>query len=464
MLTLAVLALAACGRQSGEVLEMPKKQAYHEALNTGLEALGANDYAKAEAAFGRQRELFPKDPTAPYNLACTYARQGDKARALEALEQSVALGWDDWEYIGQDTDLASLRGEPRFFKAVETVKARVEAFEKEWDPVLRADRQAGRAFKTVGDLIAHYTKMEKDLERATVGRSAFEQKERRYRLVNEKMGSLKMLDWRSDPQAFAEVLRIHRAFGGEAGREEGARLYEEFIAQYKDSAYAAEARYEHGAALARIEETRARGVAILEEVAAEFPRSVWGGRAMMTLAQEARTSGDLEKAYPYAKAVLERFANDREIGWQVGELRYVLYSRDGLPEPGVPDWDGKPVTLDEYKGKVLLLDFWATWCQPCVAEIPTVKAAHDKFHSKGLEVVSVSLDYKMDLDKLKKFCKEKGMHWRHIYENKEWKDTIAEKYYIHAIPTMILVDRAGKVHAGQRGEALLQQVEALIAE
>jgi|GEM_PF-3467327 thiol-disulfide isomerase/thioredoxin len=460
---LALLALGACARKTAQAPPVPREQAYYEAMNEGIEALGAEDFAKAEAAFNKQAELFPKDPTAPYNLACAHARAGRSDQAMEALERSVALGWDDWEHMGLDTDLESLRGDPRFQKAVEAVKARGEAFDREWDPILRADLQTGRDFKTIKALLSHYAGEEKKMEQALFGLSSFGQKERRYRLANEKMGSLMKLDWKADAQAFAEVLRLHREFGREADREEGVRIYEEFLARYPEGDLAAEARYEHAAALANVEATCAEGLAGLDAVAEAFPQSPWGGRAMLTLAREAQKSGDLERAYPYAKTVLEKFSGDREIGWQAGELRTILFAKDGLPEPAVSDWDGKPVTLAEYEGKVLMLDFWATWCKPCVEEIPQVRAAYDRFHDQGLEIVSVSLDHKMKPAKLRKYCKEKGMDWRHIYEDKPWDATIAAKYHVRAIPTMILMDRSGGVHAGERGEALLAQVGALVA-
>ena len=462
LMILAIVLLISCARKSAEAPTMSKEQAYFKSMSNGMEALTKGDFIKAEAAFNKQQELCPKDPTPTYNLACTFARKGEKIKALDALERSVALGWDDWDHIGKDTDLTSLHAEPRFIKAVESAKTRAEAFDKEWNRILRADRQTGRPFNTVNDLNKYYKMAENTMKRETFGLSAFEQRERQYLLANEKMGSLKKLDWKSDPQAFAEVLRLYREFGKKADQEEHEKLYEEFIAKYKEGDLAAEVRYDHAAALANNEGTRTAGLRDLEGVATTFPKSSRGGRAMMTLAQELYKNGDLDKAYPYAKTVLEKFSSDREFGWETGKLRYILFAKEGLPEVGASDWDGKPVKLQEYKGKVLMLDFWATWCKPCVAEIPNVKAAYDKFHAKGLEIVSVSLDHDMKLKKLKKFCAEHGMVWRHIYENKSWGQTIANKYHIGLIPTMILVDRTGKVHDGLRGEDLLTQIETLV--
>ena len=90
LMILAVVILAACARKSAEAPTIYKEQAYFKAMSSGIEALTKGNFVKAEAAFKKQQELCPKDPTAAYNLACTFARKGDKINALDALERSVA--------------------------------------------------------------------------------------------------------------------------------------------------------------------------------------------------------------------------------------------------------------------------------------------------------------------------------------------------------------------------------------
>jgi peroxiredoxin len=103
--------------------------------------------------------------------------------------------------------------------------------------------------------------------------------------------------------------------------------------------------------------------------------------------------------------------------------------------------DGKPINFPEsYKGKVVLLDFWATWCGPCRAEMPNVVAAYEKYHDKGLEVLGISLDRANDREKLAKFTRDNKMPWPQICDGKFWKAELAEKYGIESIPRPILVD------------------------
>ncbi len=129
--------------------------------------------------------------------------------------------------------------------------------------------------------------------------------------------------------------------------------------------------------------------------------------------------------------------------------------------------DGKTVKFpDDYKGRVVLLDFWATWCGPCVAEIPNVLEAYGKFHDKGFEVLGVSLDKEGDGDKLAAFVKKRNMPWAQAFDGKGWQAGPAGLYGIRAIPHMILVDGdTGLVIANKdiRGEALAPAIEKGLA-
>ncbi len=128
------------------------------------------------------------------------------------------------------------------------------------------------------------------------------------------------------------------------------------------------------------------------------------------------------------------------------------------PKPiGADDTAGKAIDLAEYKGKVVLLDFWATWCGPCVAELPNVLAAYEKFHGHGFEIVGISLD--QDRAKLDKFVADRGMTWRQQFDGKGWKNDVAVAWGVQSIPATYLIGPDGKIAAvGLRGEQLEQKL------
>jgi peroxiredoxin len=136
--------------------------------------------------------------------------------------------------------------------------------------------------------------------------------------------------------------------------------------------------------------------------------------------------------------------------------------------PGVrfPDFDekdvaGKPLSIANYKGKVVLLDFWATWCGPCVAELPNVLKTYEKHHAAGFEIIGISLDRENDKDKLISFTKEKNMPWQQYFDGLYWQNKLAAKYGITSIPATYLLDGEGKIIAKNlRGDAL----EAAVAK
>ena len=123
--------------------------------------------------------------------------------------------------------------------------------------------------------------------------------------------------------------------------------------------------------------------------------------------------------------------------------------------------DGQEVDLSKLRGKVVLLDFWATWCPPCRAEVPDVVAAYGKYHDKGFDVVGVSLD--QDKDALLAFIKDKGMAWPQYFDGKGWDNEISSRFGINSIPAMWLLDKKGMVVSTDVRDQLDAEIEKQLA-
>ena len=134
------------------------------------------------------------------------------------------------------------------------------------------------------------------------------------------------------------------------------------------------------------------------------------------------------------------------------------------PELAFPDPDGNIRKLSDLRGKVVLIDFWASWCGPCRRESPNVRNVYAKYHDKGFEVFSVSLD--RDANNWKKAIKDDKLVWpNHVSDLKYWSSEAAAIYGVRSIPSMFLLDREGRIVAKDlRGEALERAVKQLLEQ
>jgi thiol-disulfide isomerase/thioredoxin len=198
-------------------------------------------------------------------------------------------------------------------------------------------------------------------------------------------------------------------------------------------------------------------------------------KAQLYLAVIDAPVGDPEKASEVFQQI-KRDLPETELGKRVDEILASLKKpveaeqiRNKLVEgskfPGFDEKDlaGMPLSLADYKGKVVLVDFWATWCGPSVAELPNVIATYQKYHGQGFEIIGVSLDEVQPA--LERFLKENNMTWQQYYDGKMWDNKLAMAYGVNSTPTTYLLGRDGKIIGRDlRGEALQAAVAKALAK
>jgi len=138
-------------------------------------------------------------------------------------------------------------------------------------------------------------------------------------------------------------------------------------------------------------------------------------------------------------------------------------------QPGVeaptfshPDTSGKPVSLQDYRGKYVLLEFWASWCEPCRAENPNIKAAYSNYNPSGFDVLGISMDKERDKGKWLKTIYEDGLPWQQVSDLKGYGNEVFWLYNVLPIPDNYLIGPDGKIIArGLRGKKLNDKLEEI---
>jgi thiol-disulfide isomerase/thioredoxin len=193
----------------------------------------------------------------------------------------------------------------------------------------------------------------------------------------------------------------------------------------------------------------------------DFPKRTDLASLSMSLADAWLEQGNLQKSRALTEEVLKNNPPD-EIKESAQALIKKL-NRVGKPlEIKFTALDGREVDVQKLKGKVVLVDFWATWCGPCMRELPHVKEAYQKLHDKGFEIVGISYDDKKEI--LGRVLSDENMTWPQYFNEEDAGKKFAEEFGVITIPTMWLVDKKGVLRDLNGRNDLGAKVEKLLAE
>ena len=333
----------------------------------------------------------------------------------------------------------------------------------------------------------------------------------------EPAGGSAVKKGRAEEGAFQEIRelagkRVHYSGDRDKYKQDLRQKYadtvaqaDRFLAKYPQSAHRWQAAFWKADAAVRgsffdnDEAKRGEGIALLETMLTAGAPADLASRAHLLLSYVKAASG-ASKALDHAKQAAETATDDdvaTQAYYQLGGLyqgqdnidqakaAYQTlidkYPRSGMAKTAknklkalsivgtemtdlkFTALDGSQVDIASYKGKVVLIDFWATWCGPCLAEMPNVKKAYEAHRSEGFEIIGISLDESKD--KVEDYLREQGISWPQYFDGKGWKNKISTSYGISSIPATFLLDRKGVVkYVNIGGRRLEEAVKELLAE
>ncbi len=412
-----------------------------------------------------------------YHLAVAYGAKEQPAEALAEIEKAVGLGLSDVRMVDREELLGEVRELPGWAPlrarmlqmAARSRRTDTKAYE-------RLDPAAAPDFPSLDELIQNY---EKPLGKLTMLMMVYPSDiafPEIWKVLNEKMAALEKYA-RKENLAPEEQIRLDHEFLQTASGYESqnrtpwlqstVKLIEEktnaFIERHPNEGPAcAQAFYLQNRVKwlgmvpadwkALDQSTRLAGVELMKAVDKKYPGSTGGLLAMLDaldLLGEGPGGINDPAIGPLVDLVREHYANNPALPRLNYRLLPYVLGAHGLPELKMTDLDGRTWDTKQLGHKATLIDFWATWCQPCRRELPNLVALYQEYRSQGFEIVGVSVDdgSKTDDAALRAFAQQQGMTWPLVYDKQFWNSPIVKTFGVSGIPFPILVDEQGRVVA-----------------
>ncbi|MDE0315101.1 MAG: redoxin domain-containing protein [Candidatus Poribacteria bacterium] len=283
---------------------------------------------------------------------------------------------------------------------------------------------------------------------------------------------------------YQEIKAIAKKLNNQSAPEELEKLVEKstyFIASFPEYKRVDEVYYRLGNALFRLERVE-ESIKVFEELDKKDPDARWVAPILLELGLAYDKLGKHDKAdeaynklinhskygersyAQHAKTILEQDKASRkgELPKPPGASSTPVSELVGKPAPDflVTDLKGEELTLEKYRGQVVLLDFWATWCGPCIRELPNVKRTYEKYKDQKFQIIGISLDRSQQ--PLEAFIEREGLAWVHYWDKSQ---KITNQYGVRGIPSVFLIDGEGVIRkTNLRGHSLETAVAELVKE
>lgn len=481
-----VIGAVSCSQTESAGLEVPTF--YDDSLTTqarpligeGYDLLDNDDIAGALAKFAEIETLIPSGLVGPYHSACAYARSGDKEAAFESLTQLVNNGYDHPSNLEGDSDLDPLREDPRMDQVIEQARQNYETGSAVFAAGMPDYDEAPMSFATEKELDEWSSQQSRRLGRHSRYWTSVGNKVARIDFAARKLSATRELK-ADDPEFDYGLERVRSVAGLGSFYFPGWGALSDLVVhevdRYQETSPdpegAAEANYRAGLALslkyAKDDPNLTEGLRQAGSILAKVPEDAafcGAAQALIVINKLQVADADTTALGNELRTIVEKNPGENYDLFRIisTQLSNGAASYFWPIELGMNDLDGQTITLEEYRGKALLIDFWAIWCPPCRAELPNLVQVYEEYHPKGFEIVSISLDYsdKTTPERYVEWTDSASMNWRHSYEGADWDTDAVKRYFVSGIPAPFLVGSDGSLVAwGEdcRGENLAKSVE-----